>query len=237
MDILNSYVSGNLASLRARLLWCVLISLVFLAPCYAASTDTFLDASIDEFVAQGGELYKLCRKLNQPCGEESAFGYKAWKNKKPELRLKKMSPRNILNEITQRHPGHQWIIQDGVLILEPLKRSNRDLLGKKLAKVSIHGKSSLEAALEVFRQAKIGLHQTGMGCPLYAHIDLELKDVTVREALNAIVKADGQVMWQFIPTDVDKDRGSFTMSSWRKSGFDTRGKFRQETKTNDTFLE
>ncbi|MBI5622547.1 MAG: hypothetical protein HY924_02080 [Elusimicrobia bacterium] len=228
-----------LSTATVRWPWIILAVFLFMAlPCEAASPGGFLDSSVDEFEAQGHEMFKLCRKLNVPCGEEFARGYQHWRHKKPALRLKNTTARNVLDEISRRNPGHRWVFQDGIVILEPTQRTYQDLLERRLARVSVHGRSSLDAALDVFRQAKLKIGFMTMGNPLYAHVDLELTDVTVREALNAIAKADGQVMWNFVPTDVGKGRGSFYMGSWRTKGFDLKGKFHQrEITQNDTFLQ
>ena len=100
---------------------------------------------------------------------------------------------------------------------EPKKRVGEDLLARKLEHVSIHGVSSFDAALSVFEQAKIEVGFTRHGDPQYAHIDLELNNVSVREALNAIAKADGLAMWTFIPYP-EKNMGTLSMGSWRYSG-------------------
>jgi hypothetical protein len=105
------------------------------------------------------------------------------------------------------------------LILEPERISGEDLLASKLSHVSIHGSSSYKAALDILHQAGIQINSHYIGqAPLYARINLELHNVTVREALDAIAKADGQVIWRFAPEDQEKRLGTFWLKSWRTSG-------------------
>jgi len=94
-----------------------------------------------------------------------------------------------------------------------------DLLARKVGYVSIHGSSSFRAAMKVLRQGKITVEWGHSGHEAkYARIDLELRNVTVREALDAIAKADGQVTWSFVPIDIEKRIAQFNLISQRTSG-------------------
>ncbi len=183
----------------------------------ALSWNALLDGPIEDFKAPGHVLSRLCRILDRPCGQEHVVDDNITTAKRSRLHLKKTTPRNALNELTRMHPRYHWVIVDDVLILEPKNRVGKDLLARRLAHVSIRGSSSFKAALDVLAQAKIGVMWTG-GRHRYARIDLELRNVTVREALNSIVKADGQAIWSFTPGDLEKGRGGFSLGSWRESG-------------------
>ncbi|MBI5244831.1 MAG: hypothetical protein HY922_14270 [Elusimicrobia bacterium] len=182
-----------------------------------------MDEPIDTFEAREGlELGELCRVLNRPCGKEFVIGGKEAPPQCPILRLEKTTPRGILDAITHRYPDYHWIVQNGVIVLEPQKRAGKDLLARKVGHVSIHGKSSYFAAHTVLTQAKLS---EGEGISMYfgpayryARIDLELHNITVREALNAIAKADGQVLWLFAPIDPEKLYARYRLISWRMSG-------------------
>lgn len=187
----------------------------------AAAPDAWLDSPIeaDNEATPGYELFDLCRSLNKPCGQEQTRSRELRQGKGPKFSLKKSSARKALDKITQRYPSHRWIQRDGVLILEPKKRAGEDVLARKLERVSIHDTLSLKAANDVLRQAKIpGIGISMTGDPRYACIDLELTNVTVREALNAIVKADGQAAWSFVPTEKGDHGPSMQVFSWRKTG-------------------
>lgn len=189
----------------------------------ATAADVSLDAVLSQYDARAGiELLELCVKLNRPCGEELAPGYRIMKlqdlRQSPELHFKNSTASRILDVISLRYPGHQWAIHDGVLILEPKNRVGEDLLDRRLDYVSILGRSSYEAAKMVFAQAKINVGSIYVGPPmLYGRISVSLKNVTVREALNAIVKADGQAMWTFDPNEKNT-LAAFNILTWRKTG-------------------
>jgi hypothetical protein len=188
-------------------------------PAWTATQSSPLDVPIEGIeIRWGREMYELCSLLNRPCGQEDTVTREIDYRRRPTLKLQNTTPREILNTLTQRYPSHQWIIRDEVLTLEPKSRHGKDLLARKLAHISIHGSSSYKAALSVFEQAGIHVGQEMVGDPKFARLDLELQNVTVREALNAIAKADGQVLWIFRPIDSEKGTGSFGLSSWRKSG-------------------
>lgn len=190
--------------------------------CAAASETASLDARLEHFEAQDGlEFRKLCKDiLKIPCGLEEAADNQIGQNKEtPPLSLSKTRPRDILDAIAGRLPGYRWAYRGGVINLEPRNRA-KDVLSKKLGKVSIHGVSSFRAARMVFDQAKIPFAYQPKG-GRFGPVDLELKNVTVREALNAIVKADGQVMWFFAHSprqSVLRVKGTLSMVSWRKDG-------------------
>ncbi len=209
-------ISQGFLSLWSAILLVALGSL----PSSAASADAWLDAPMEEFKAPGGnELAYLCSLKSMPCGYEEVPGKKIEHNKGPELHLKKTTARKVLDEITRRYPGHRWIVQDGVVVLEPKQRTGKDLLAKKLDRISIQNTVSLQAAMLVLMQAKIpGVGVAMVGDPQYACIDLELRNVTVREALNAVAKADGQASWSFSSERAEKGGASLHLFSRRKSG-------------------
>jgi len=193
----------------------------------AAPDDAALDAPIEKFEAQaGGEFHSLCKNvLKKPCGVEEISGDAERRDKElPHLRLSRTSGRKVLNTIAERSPGSRWAVRNGVINFEP-KNLGDDPLSKKLDKVSLHGVSSFQAVRMVLDQAKIRFtYQVGRG--RFGIVDLELKNVTVREALNAIVNADGEVMWVFIHTLKRagvKSQGTLMMPSWRKEGIGPHG--------------
>jgi hypothetical protein len=182
--------------------------------------NALLDTPMPQFrAAYGAELLALCRALNKPCGYERPQSILYGKDRGPELHLNKKTPREILGEIIRRHPGHRWSSHNGVLTIEGDNSVGPDLLARKIDRVSIHGRTSFTAAHVVFAQAKIRVRQLQFGNLRYAHIDLELRNVTVREALNAIAKADGQVMWFFTAIDREHGVGDFSLVTWHKTGF------------------
>lgn len=177
-----------------------------------------MDSSVEEFKAHGDVFGRLCALLDQPCGEEMIPGNNPDLSHGKTFRVKRSTPRRSLDEFVRQHPSYRWVISEGVLILEPRQRSGVDVLSRKLDRVRINDTSSFKAALDIFKQAGISVTWT-IRANRYARIDLELRNVTVREALNAIVKADGQAIWKFASNGTKKEgQGSFAMGTWRESG-------------------
>lgn len=187
----------------------------------AASSDPSLDAPIDEFASMAGgasEFVTLCRMQNRPCGFEMERDTASQGSNRKKIHLKNTTARKTLDQIATLHPGHQWSFRNGVLNFEPIHRRVPDMLARKLNKVSIHGVVSRAAFDLVFKQAGIQITGTqvysGAGGPWFAPVDLEMQNVTVRDALNAIAKADGHVVWLFSPSAQEKNSGGFIVEGW-----------------------
>lgn len=187
----------------------------------------FLDAPVKEFsTTSPSELGDLCSTISIPCGWEKSYVRKGESRISPPwntpLHLKNTTARKILDEIILRHPGHHWFFHDGVINIEPNRRGHKDLLLRKLDHLSIHGSSRMAVEYVILR-ARIGGHGPAMvgvfGRVHYNRVDLELNDVTVRQALNAIVKADGKAMWIFAPEEqVGNFQAYYWVKSWASSG-------------------
>jgi hypothetical protein len=179
-----------------------------------------MDATLDDVESfPGGEFAAVCQAHNKPCGiEKNSCVSESSKNARSPIHIRKTSLKNALNQATTLLPGHRWIVRDGVINLEPVMRRGPDLLSRRLDKVSLHGVSSEDAFYLVFKQAGIrtgGSAYVGGG-PIFGSIDLDLSDITVRDAMNAITKADGQIVWQYCPDKPEQSLVSFNVSSWRK---------------------
>ena len=189
-----------------------------------SKSDSFLDSPLAEFwLYSDHEFQGLCSTLRRPCAIETVSEPSAnIVSKNPIQFLRDTSPRKILDAIIRRYPGHHWLIRDGILAMEPNKRIGEDLLARKLGYVSIHKRESEYAAKSVLRQARIDpapIMMDMMG-QAFNRIDLELRNVTVRQALDAIAKTDGQVMWEFSPITNTSSKpgcnaiGYFFLRSW-----------------------
>lgn len=191
-----------------------------------AENAVSLDAPLDDLSSKdGNEVWKLCRIENQPCGLEEI----ACNDMAPEpgssryMHFSKTTFRKAFDRVAKLHPGYHWLMRDGVVNFEPVHRKGPDLLSTKLGKVSIHRLSSQVAARSLFQQAGIYLSGTatpGAGYGKFAVIDLEMNGATVRDALNAIAKADGAMYWSFgpdlraMPSGVTRSH-CFDVNTWR----------------------
>lgn len=187
-------------------------------PQIALAADNVLESKLETLEVKPGVaiLWRLCPAINRPCGQETIFD-KPFADRTP-LKARKVSPKKILNDAVQRHAIYKWSVRDGVINVEPKERGGEDYLSRKLDKVSIKGASSLKAALDVLSQAEVPFSFQGPSRQeRYATLNLELANVTVREALNAIVKMDGELMWSSTSSP-ERKWITFQMASWRKSG-------------------
>jgi hypothetical protein len=168
--------------------------------------------------------FTLCSEyLKRPCGLEKAPPNAFGRNAKWSLNLQDTTPRKILDEIAHRTPGYRWAIRDGVVNMEPKRSLGDGPLSRKIDHLWIRGESSFQAALAVLHQANIPVSLFHIGpIQTFGNIFVELRNVSVRDALNAIVKADGQAMWSINCPQFGKERGvaNFSMMSWRESGRD-----------------
>lgn len=193
----------------------------------AGTSDVSLDSLVpDTFTAvKGDELRALCAIQNRPCGLEEKHCLEIWSagntDSPLKIHFKNMTVAKTLDMVARMYPGYRWESRDGVINIEPIRRLTPDLLSRKLDKVSIHGMKSNGAFSLVLAMANIHVTSLEMSSlpPTYGVIDLELNGVTVRAALNAIAKADGQVMWEFGPDDKRGESAAcFHALSWRTSG-------------------
>jgi hypothetical protein len=122
----------------------------------------------------------------------------------------------ILNSLVSEHPEYQWILDDGIINIAPRKtlgnRTSRIRAGfpagspldRKIKKLDIVDTYLQDAVSNVICPA------AELECPApllipggtpYAEpprkVSLHLKNVTVRKALNALVRRDGHSMWHF----------------------------------------
>jgi hypothetical protein len=186
-----------------------------------APSEMDIDTPIFSFRAiLGTEMWWLCQAVDRPCGiEETQCDDLEPLGKSPMVELHSTTARKVLDEILRLHPSYRFALRNAVLNFEPASRDRPDPLATKLEQVSIHGSSSSIAAWSVIRQAGIEMdHRHGVtargGMFEEANVTLELRNVTVREALNAIVKADGHSAW-FFCTYKDNS-GRFELDSWKQ---------------------
>jgi hypothetical protein len=115
-----------------------------------------------------------------------------------------------LHRIAELKPDYRWTVDDGVLNFLP-KYYLPSPLDISIAEFKVNNEPVLQVYRELFDTAEVkngltrlGLHEPtvqlifGGGDPPLKdqkHITLSLKNTTLREASNAIVRADGQKTW------------------------------------------
>lgn len=213
-----------------------LFLLIGIAPPVAAAAGVDgLDkplAHYKETTQKRGLLYFCMNIADLPCGWETILIDTQGQGKEsPLLEMNDTTPRKVLDEIVRRLPNSRWVVRDGAINVEPRRRNRDDLLGRRLSKFSEHGVSSFRAAMDMFEDAGISISYEEMGhTRRFGSIDVDLQDVTVRDALNAIVKADGKLMWLFSVNPDPKHTGTLSFLSDRKSGGTTSAEDLKKTK-------
>ncbi len=169
----------------------------------------------------GADVYDVCEAANMACGiEEDAVD--GINTKSEDVTMRKTTIRAALNKAVARYGHYKWTIRNNVVNVEPLHRTTDGQLSKKLARVSIHGLSSLSAAITVLREANINVLIVNSSSSFYGRVDFDLKDVTVREALNEIARQDGEFIWAFHPATDPSKNGGASFTSFRKMGMSIR---------------
>lgn len=121
----------------------------------------------------------------------------------------KSTLRDGLNQLVKLMPEYTWSIENGVINFLPRSHSPSPL-DIRIAEFKVEKTSPLDASNLLFESeevksglTRLGLHLpsvelvTGGGSPVKdeRRVTLNEKNATLREALNAIVKADGSKTW------------------------------------------
>jgi hypothetical protein len=186
-----------------------------------AATSSSLDESITYVpTIKAVEIRNFCQTKKLICGIEEVRCYQLRNADASSSAIQKKSTfRNYLEQTTIEHPEYQWTTQDNTVNLHPRNRKGPDLLARRLNTVSIKNISGQDAFSLVFKQAAIELNSggsatSGSGAPARSLINLELRNVTVRDALNAIAKADGHVVWWFCSEEPEQSKATFSLEGW-----------------------
>lgn len=129
---------------------------------------------------------------------------------KPHLSLDFASSEAALNTIVRQDPHYAWSLEDGVVNLIPINREP-DFLKTQIKRFRLEGDLNIHLALEKLlglpevkiKAAEInlnrGLMYGGLQSPRdsKSHLKLDLENVTLREALNEIVRKDGMGVWKY----------------------------------------
>jgi len=121
-----------------------------------------------------------------------------------------LSLRAALNRIIQVDPQYTWVRENGAINLLPMN-GEPDLLKVRIREFRVSKVSNLNLALEriialpeVTKTAgdlklSQGLKLGGLSSPAQSHVTLRIhrKNVTLREALNALARARGFAVWQY----------------------------------------
>jgi len=162
-----------------------------------ALTQADLDEPLANFMIDpDGDFVAVCRALHTGCGIETLAGVEDRPAFNSPLPRAGRTAREILDEYVGANPHDEWALVDGVLNLRPSARPTPDLLSKKTGPMVFNKSDGYKASLEILRRTGAGI-----GINIYSHqtlskpVDRTLKDMTVRQGLNAIAKDDGEFIW------------------------------------------
>ncbi|MDE2293137.1 MAG: hypothetical protein KGL53_13735 [Elusimicrobia bacterium] len=132
------------------------------------------------------------------------------------VHLKATTRRKVLDALLAQSPGYAWSVSSGVVVVEPVSVSTSSplaALGRKVSRFSVSG-AAVPVAVRVLRaQAyKDGLPVQGMLMPSARQLKLlssrtppedmvsvSLASVTLRDALDAVVRARPPSWWLAMP--------------------------------------
>lgn len=179
---------------------------------------------INEFKSDPGPSFGLCGNMEVPCGFFMADGDYATN---PKTKVKKTSfshgtVREALNTVVKNNPDYQWGNEDGVVNIVPKKNRKHlekgaDPLSRIIEEVEVSSVTTDEAAKRIVLASglPLGGRILVIGRRHYATVSLKLSKVTLRQALNALVKADGMAVW-VLEYDQMNNNYIINIYPWRK---------------------
>ncbi|MCX5794777.1 MAG: hypothetical protein NTY77_04715 [Elusimicrobia bacterium] len=184
-----------------------------LAWSYTKSDQAALDKRLPEFVFSKDEgvefgFNKLCRQADIPCGIEYSF-----ETAEHPVSLKKRGhyvgaeAKTLLDALIAQNPRYRWTINAGVINLVPKaregdKKRHDSPLDRVVESMELTEVALDIAATRICQSAGILIHSAAIdsigGSPIvYRKVTVDLRKVTLREALNRLVKTDGHSSWLF----------------------------------------
>lgn len=194
------------------------VSLVMLG---SANAQDMLKADAQDFEVHTKNAFGLCGNLKMLCGWESAQNDSKASLKEVKRAGGKQLVKDVLEKVVKENPRYQWSTGEGIINITP-KRGERNLK---------NGKSPLDTVVDEFAISSVTASEAVATLCMAASIDclpreyvgpkrqfnkisLQLKKVTVRTALNEIIKADGMASWAVEYYGKNK-RPIIDVNSWR----------------------
>jgi hypothetical protein len=157
-------------------------------------------------MAAEGEIIAKRKEIDSKLGSENIQDTAQRVNRYNELKIKtrlgsgKVS--DALRKIVEDDPHYEWALDNGVVNILPKKgyrhlENGADPLETRIKSVDISSVTSSNAAIMILQASglRVGGREKSGPREHCATVSLQLKDLTLREALNALVKADGMASW------------------------------------------
>lgn len=171
-----------------------------------------------EFEPWPRKITVICRTAGVPCGleespEDPVHGIDNSYGHQERLGLPdaKMTVRQVLDAVLGKHPHYRWEFVDGVLLVTPkpgkeYRRFWKPVLSRRLRQFkysdtpagSLLFQACLDAGvMKALDPRKMPAVQLLKPLPPTGRISVNLENVSVREAMAAVARADGQMGWKF----------------------------------------
>ena len=182
------------------------------------------EKEIKDFKVEQGSFFGLCGNIEVPCGY---FMVNGDHSTNPNTKVKKTSlshgtVREVLNAVVKNNPDYQWSNEDGVINIVPKQNHKHlekgaDPLSRIIKKVEVSSVGADEAAqrIAIASGLPLGGRIIVSGRRHSATVSFKLSKVTLRQALNALVKADGMAVW-VLEYDQMHNKYIISVYPWRK---------------------
>lgn len=186
----------------------VTVALMSFAPQITAQSNATLTSTpIREFKVVASPIYvvlaRLAREYEVPIGfEESSKEHTI----RMDLTLTNVTVRDVLDAVVQRDPRYEWLVIDDVINVRPKNRHD-NVLNVRLDRLDLDLGDRAAAYEQIISQPRMKLKMKKLGVsPLrmefgsFAEIQtqanpIEINNVTLRRALNEIVKCTQAHFW------------------------------------------
>lgn len=180
------------------------------------------EKEIKDFKVKQGTFLGLCGNIGVPCGYFMAHVDYATNPTIKKTSLSHGTVREALNTVVKNNPDYQWSNEDGVINIVPKQNhkfweKGADPLSRIIEKIEVSNIGTDEAArrIAIASGLPLGGNIIVSGRLHYATVSLKLSKVTLRQALNALVKADGMAVW-VLEYDQTDNNYIINVFPWRK---------------------
>lgn len=201
-----------------------------------APKETILDFILQDYSIDWdyNEFFDLCATIQGACGFEVAAGdekFACGEDVPPDKETFEypgpVTVREVLDKIVERRTRYRWVYDRGVINLLPkpgeglseegLAPGGRNPLDRVIKDLSFKGmRAQLAADVILVASSVDAKWMPSSKLTDFKELDLHLREITARNSLNEVARADGKVMWIFCrnPYSLEWAKGIY---GWRSS--------------------
>ncbi len=157
-------------------------------------TRTILERQLDHFHIPSASVSACADSLRQKgfkvCSFEELTEETA-RQAPPVLERHATTLKDILDAVVFLHPNYQWTVDEDLVNIYPL----HSVLDTRVGSLRVSAKEVGDILEEDLQIEKLGITYFSELAGIGPSINLDLQDVDIRQALNAIVKELGQAIW------------------------------------------